>query len=297
MGVEAGALEDVADVAHHSGTFLGREKEAAFVEFAHEVVIEIFQLGLGRALGRFASFPLGHRRLGGLEPFVGNDDDGLGQIQRRITGIDRNRQDRVGAGHVVVVEARALGSEDDAAGLAGGESSTHVHRRLASRHRWLQHAPGARRGREEAMQIGDRGGRCLENADFVEHFGGPGGGADRLGVGPTVARPHQPEIGQAEVEHGAGGGPDVLTQLRVDEHHGGYAANTGTGMVAPGHQAGAPSRRSLNLMLSRRALKDASTMFGETPTVNQGSPFRSALSIMTRVTAPVPTFGVTTRTL
>src|SRR5690606_30158540 len=50
-----------------------------------------------------------------------------------------------------------------------------------------------------------------------------------------------------------------------------------------------PSCQSLNEIESSRASKDASTIFGETPTVNQRCPVSlSRLSISTRVTASVP---------
>src|SRR5215470_3330521 len=59
----------------------------------------------------------------------------------------------------------------------------------------------------------------------------------------------------------------------------------------------APARNSFQVMPSCRALNDASMMFGDTPTVLQRSPSPLALSIITRVTAPVPALGVRMRTL
>src|SRR5262249_9629618 len=56
-----------------------------------------------------------------------------------------------------------------------------------------------------------------------------------------------------------------------------------------------PSIQSLNIIESSKASKDASTMFGETPTVNQRRPaLRSRLSIRTRVTASVPPVRIRT---
>ena len=47
-------------------------------------------------------------------------------------------------------------------------------------------------------------------------------------------------------------------------------------------------------MLSIKALKDASMMFGETPIVNQLIPLLSVLSIETLVVAFVPVFKILT---
>ena len=50
-------------------------------------------------------------------------------------------------------------------------------------------------------------------------------------------------------------------------------------------------------MLSLRAMNEASMTLVDTPTVAQWLPLESALSIITRVTALVPSLGVRIRTL
>src|SRR5271166_489025 len=68
------------------------------------------------------------------------------------------------------------------------------------------------------------------------------------------------------------------------------------GFQAAATDAGAAaSLNSLKTMESISASKDASTMFGETPTVNHRRPdFRSWLSMRTRVTASVPPVRIRT---
>ena len=58
--------------------------------------------------------------------------------------------------------------------------------------------------------------------------------------------------------------------------------------------AGAFSLYNLYSKLSIKALKDASIIFGETPTVNQLTPVLSVLSIDTLVVASVPVFKILT---
>ena len=69
---------------------------------------------------------------------------------------------------------------------------------------------------------------------------------------------------------------------------------TAVEVAAPHGPEGAPSRYSLKQMESDSASKEASTMFSETPTVDQRLPAPSALSIITRVTASVPPVRIRT---
>jgi hypothetical protein len=82
----------------------------------------------------------------------------------------------------------------------------------------------------------------------------------------------------------------------------GLLGDVGSGHGAPGIQdaapgTSAPSCMSFQVMPSCSALNEASMMLVETPTVVQRRPPVSALSIMTRVMAAVPLWGVRMRTL
>src|SRR5262245_16119595 len=57
---------------------------------------------------------------------------------------------------------------------------------------------------------------------------------------------------------------------------------------------GTCSRSNLNTIESDSAWKEASTMLGDTPTVNQRLPLPSRLSTRTRVVAPVPPLRIRT---
>ena len=58
--------------------------------------------------------------------------------------------------------------------------------------------------------------------------------------------------------------------------------------------AGAPSRSNFHWIASSSASNEASTILGDTPTVDQRRPSASSLSMMTRVTASVPPFVMRT---
>ena len=45
----------------------------------------------------------------------------------------------------------------------------------------------------------------------------PRGGRSGSGIGPAVARRHQAQIGEPEIEHGARGLADILAELGADQ--------------------------------------------------------------------------------
>ena len=246
---QAGAQEQVADVAHHAGALWLVAQESAGVELALEMAEEVLDL----AVRRRPRAPLGQRlrgriAAGRLEPLVADQQHRLGEVERGVGGVDRHRHDGVGERHVVVVEAGALAPEQHARGLARGPPAAHVGRRLARLDDGLEHVARPRGGGEHVVQVGDRLGGGVEQPDGVEHRGRPGRGAHRLDVGPAVARPHQPEVGETEVEHRARRGADVLAELRPHQDDRGCAARVLAAAVVSGHRrtyAGAPSRKSL----------------------------------------------------
>src|SRR5262249_37584889 len=144
--------------------------------------------------------------------------------------------------------------------------------------------------------------RCIEPRMGQDHARARRG-AFGLGAGPAVARIDQPQFGQSAIQHRARRRADVLAELWFDQDHRGAAGYALAPGIGAGHgeksryAACAPSRNSFQVMESLSALYEASMMLGETPTVVQRSASPSALSIITRVTAPVPAAGVRMRTL
>ena len=65
-----------------------------------------------------------------LEPFVADDHHRLRQIERGEGRIDRQREDAVGARHLVVLQPVALAPEHDGDILAGRHPRRHFGRRL-----------------------------------------------------------------------------------------------------------------------------------------------------------------------
>ena len=152
-----------------------------------------------------------------LQPFIAEQQHGLRQAERGELRIDRRGDDGVGERDDVVVEAAPLGAEQH----TGQLGAVGAHLQLAcgafGRQHGLHHLARPRRGGEHVVEPGDRllDGRI--DARLLDDIGGAGGGGMRLVVGPAVARLDQPEIGQAEIRHGAGGKADILAELRLDE--------------------------------------------------------------------------------
>ena len=97
---EASTLEHIADIAHHGRAFLGRAQESSAIKFLFEMAEEPKQFLLG---GRFRAMP--HQMLAfavapGLKPFIGEEQNRLGEIERTIGGVQGGDQNGVGQGHV-----------------------------------------------------------------------------------------------------------------------------------------------------------------------------------------------------
>ena len=123
------ALEDIAQVdAHGAALFLGTE-EFDLVELALQIGKESVELLLGR---RRRLLRHGERQFAALllEPFVADDHHRLRQIERGKGRIDRQREDAVGARHLVVFQPVALAPEHDGDVLAGRHARRHLGRRL-----------------------------------------------------------------------------------------------------------------------------------------------------------------------
>ncbi len=99
-----------------------------------------------------------------------------------------------------------------------GAALRHLGRRLGRADHRLGLVVGACGGREHEAAIGDRRFDAVEQLGTVEHHVGARGGAAGMDVRPGVARPDEPQPGQAEIRHGARRGADVLAELRLDQH-------------------------------------------------------------------------------
>ena len=173
----------------------------------------------GRGLGEVAS----------PRPFVGEEDHGLGEVERPERGVDGDRDDRIGKRHVLGFEPGSLRSEQDRAALFGpGNPVRHF---LRPQHGHDEVAPPDRRGKD-LVAVGDGGlDRVVQLRAFENDVGAARGRAG-LGIGPAVARGNQPHLGQPEIEHGARRFADVLAELRPNEDDDGFGGHKSLSWLA-----------------------------------------------------------------
>ena len=135
-------------------------EEAARVELRDQPVEEALQLAL-RGDARLVRHQLARRRrVGRGPPLVGEDHHRLRQVERHVRRVQRVAHQRVGAGDVVVVEARRAPARTapPRAGpspLASRRSSAAA-RAVRTR---LDDVAGPRAGGEDAVAVGDRRGQ------------------------------------------------------------------------------------------------------------------------------------------
>ena len=99
---------------------------------------------------------------GQLEPFVGDDDDGLRQIERGEARIDRQRENAVRKRDLVILEPVALAAEHEGDCFAPCNPRRHLRRRLrrADDRLGLVVSPG--RGGNHKAAIGERAFDAVE---------------------------------------------------------------------------------------------------------------------------------------
>ena len=110
-----------------------------------------------------------------LEPFIGDDQHRLREIERGEGRIDRQRDDAVGQRDLVVLEPVALAPEHHADRLAGRDLRRHQRGRRLRRYHRLGLVVRPRRGGEHEGAVGDRGLERVEQLGLVEHAVGAGG--------------------------------------------------------------------------------------------------------------------------
>ena len=105
------AGEGIAQIDLHRFPLVRRSEELDFLKLALNRCEEGKQLLFRRRRGfiRLSKWQLAGA--GKFEPFVGDDDDGLRQIERGESRIDRKRQDGVGKRHFIVLKAVAFAPE------------------------------------------------------------------------------------------------------------------------------------------------------------------------------------------
>src|SRR5205814_8193590 len=141
---------------------------------------------------------------------------------------------------VIVDEASALGPEEDAAGLLGGDEAVHLLGGTARGQLALYHVAVARGRGVDVGKIGDRGPHIRIEPRLVQDEIGAARGIDRLIGRPAVARPHEAEIVEAAIQHGARRGADILAELRLDEDDRRAAGHAIAALVSAGHLWAAP---------------------------------------------------------
>ncbi len=212
------AGENIAQVDLHGFALVGRPEKFDAFEFALERGKKRHELLLRRRRG-FLRHGERQAAAGTLEPFIADNHDGLRQVERGESRIDRQGDDAVGQRHFVVLETIALAAEHDGDGLAGADARRQLHRGVGRADDALGLVVGPRGGRQDEAAVGDRGLKAVKKLDCVEDAVGAGGHHARLVVRPRLPRLDQSELGQSEIGHGAGGRPDVLAKLRLDQDH------------------------------------------------------------------------------
>ncbi len=179
-----------------------------------------------------------------LEPLVGDQQHRLGEVEREEGRVDRDAEHGIGQHELVVGEPGALGAEQEARAQAGGERRARLLRRGARADHGLGELARARGRGVEAVEVGRGVLDALEQRQAVEHLVGARGGGQRLGVRPAALRPHEAQLEQAEVEHRARRGADVLAELRAHQDHD-RRLWRGPPVAAIQRAAAAPSTNSL----------------------------------------------------
>ena len=88
---------------------------------------------------------------------------------------------------------------------------------------------------EDVRPVGDGFVQLREDACPLEERVGARGGVASFLAAPVVGRRHEPQLGQAAVEHGARGHADVLGALRSAQDHGRPAGEARLRSIGPGH--------------------------------------------------------------
>ena len=156
-----------------------------------------------------------------LEPFIADQQHGLGEVERGKARIDREGDDAVGEPDLLVGQPPALPAEQDA-GLAPGRDVLRYLSRGGFRpdHR-LGLVMGARGGGKQQVEIGDRLADRVEQFDLLQDMVGAGRRPLGGDVGPAVAGVDDPQGAERKIAHGARGHADVLAELRLDQDHDG----------------------------------------------------------------------------
>ncbi|MFK4726594.1 hypothetical protein ABIE89_007694 [Bradyrhizobium niftali] len=233
-------------VHQHGVALLGRAEEFDPVELPDQVVEEGLHLVLRGPLGTLGHGVRQLARRRQLEPFIADQQHGLGEVERGKTRIDREGDDAVGEPDLLVGQPPALAAEQDT-GLAPygdvprdlGGGSFRPHHRLGL-------VMGACGGGEQQVEIGDGLFDRAKQFDLFQNVVGAGRGALGGDVGPAVAGVDDAQAAQGEVAHGARGHADVFAKLRLDQDHDGTVeGKTRLALVSPRHLV------SLSLFVSR----------------------------------------------
>ena len=232
------ALQERPQVLHHVRPHRRVAQKPRLVQRALEMVEHALELFLGRQpCGRgltaeaFSLPDLTRHR-----PFVGDQQHGLGHVEGRELGVERDGERGVGVHQIFVLEPGPLGSEQEPDPFASADPRSRVGRRVPRGDDSLGQISTARRRRHHPLEIGHRGRYRIERLRVFQNHVGAGRRPVGLGVGPSVARAHDAQPGQAAIEHGARGHPDVLTELRTHQDDHGYGVGRRVGSSPHGSE-------------------------------------------------------------
>ena len=186
------ARKNVAQVDDHGLALFRRAEELDFFELALEIGKERQQLLLGCPRGFVRRLKRQRTRGFQLEPFVADDEHGLGEIERGERGVDRQGEDAVGEPDLVVLQPVALAAEHDCDRLARRDPRRHLPHRLLGAHDGLRLIVLARGRGEHHSAVGNRALELLETLGTFEQEVGAGGGRQGARAQRILARVDEP---------------------------------------------------------------------------------------------------------
>ena len=215
-GGGGGAAEEGGEILDGVGAAVGCGEEAAGFEGGFEAGEEGVEIGFGCGLDLGG----GRRKwsgFAGTADFPGYYEDGLGEIEGGEFWIGGKVDEAVGAGEGGVVEAGALGSEDEGGGFWRSQDFWDG---VGDIEPGDLAGAGAGGGGEDAGAIGGGGGEGGEGfggfEDAVGIGGGGKGGRARL-LGPTTGGGDEAEAVEPAIEHRTGSHADICIELGAYE--------------------------------------------------------------------------------
>ena len=156
-----------------------------------------------------------------LSPFPAEEEDSLGEVQRREVRIGRKMDEPVSACESIIVEAGCFGAKEDGGLWRGGgiDDFTDCFAKVETGNSEVALAGS---GGEDALAIANRFVDVLVDLRIIEDDVRSGGCGASFLVGPAVAWPDQSSLIETAIAHGAGAHANVFAHLGFDEDDDGW---------------------------------------------------------------------------